>query len=269
MTAHEWAARLAGGGRIAEPVAIVVAHADDETLFAGPLLGRADDALLVHVTDSAPRDMTDARRLGFATRADYAAARAAEVDAALVALGARPRRNAHGVPDQDAVLRIAAIADRLVDELAGVAMVATHAYEGGHPDHDAVACAVRLAVGRLDPTPALVEFPSYHLRGDARIWAEFWPDAAHPEHIRPLDAADAARIEAALAAHASQAGVFEGWRPSVERWRAAPDHDFTAPPPPVACLYDRFGWAITSDRWRRHAAAAIATVSGTRDRGGR
>ncbi len=269
MTADEWAARLAGGGRIAEPVAIVVAHADDETLFAGPLLGRADDALLIHVTDSAPRDMTDARRLGFATRADYAAARAMEVDAALVALAARPRRIGHGIADQDAVLCIAAIADRLVGELAGVAMVATHAYEGGHPDHDAVACAVRLAVDRLDPPPALVEFPSYHLRGDARIWAEFWPDAAHPEHGRALTPVEATRIEAALAAHASQAGVFEDWRPRVERWRAAPDHDFTVPPPPGACLYDRFGWAITGDGWRQHAAAAIASVRGTRGRGGR
>ena len=83
MTAERWAARLAAGERIAAPIAIVVAHADDETLFAGPLLSRADDALLIHVTDSAPRDMTDARRLGFATRAGYVAARAMEVDAAL------------------------------------------------------------------------------------------------------------------------------------------------------------------------------------------
>lgn len=262
MTAERWAARLAAGERIAAPIAIVVAHADDETLFAGPLLSRADDALLIHVTDSAPCDMTDARRLGFATREDYAAARAGEVDAALAALGARPRRSAHGVPDQDAALRIAAIADRLMVELAGVGMVATHAYEGGHPDHDAVACAVRLAVDRLDPAPALVEFPSYHLRDGERIWAEFWPDADHPEHVRPLDDADAARIGAALAAHASQAGVFEDWRPTMERWRTAPDHDFTRPPPPGDCLYDRFGWAITGDRWRELARTAIASFQG-------
>jgi len=207
--------------------------------------------------------MTDARRLGFATREDYAAARAGEVDAALAALGARPRRSAHGVPDQDAALRIAAIADRLMVELAGVGMVATHAYEGGHPDHDAVACAVRLAVDRLDPAPALVEFPSYHLRGGARIWAEFWPDPAHPERVRELTAADTARIDAALAAHASQAGVFEDWRPRVERWRAAPRHDFTAPPPPGACLYDRFGWTITSDRWRRAVIEAVGHSAGS------
>jgi LmbE family N-acetylglucosaminyl deacetylase len=270
MTADGWAARLAGGERIVEPIAIIVAHADDETLFAGALLGRADDALLIHVTDSAPHDMTDAYRLGFATRAAYAAARAGEVDAALAALDAWPRRIEHGVPDQDAAWRIAAIADRLVGELAGVAMVATHAYEGGHPDHDAVACAVRLAVDRLDPAPALVEFPSYHLRGDARIWAEFWPAPAHPEHGRTLTPTDAARIDAALVAHASQAGVFEDWRPSVERWRAAPVHDFTTPPPPGACLYDRFGWAITSAHWRQAAAEAIAysAGSGTSRQGG-
>jgi LmbE family N-acetylglucosaminyl deacetylase len=266
MTADQWAARLATGDRIAASIAIVVAHADDETLFAGPLLARADDALLIHVTDGAPHDMTDAHRLGFATRDAYAATRAAEVDAALAALDARPRRSAHGVADQEAALHIAAIADRLAVELARVELVAMHAYEGGHPDHDAVACAVRLAVERLAHAPALVEFPSYHLRDGERIWAEFWPDPTHPEHVRTLDAADRARIDAALAAHASQAGVFGEWRPAVERWRAAPDHDFTAPPPPGACLYDRFGWAITGARWRDHARTAIG---GTRARTGR
>ena len=54
---------------------IVVAHPDDETIGLGAQLGRFEDALLVHVTDGAPRDGDDARNYGFASVADYAAAR--------------------------------------------------------------------------------------------------------------------------------------------------------------------------------------------------
>lgn len=252
--AEEWAARFASGERIGARVAVVVAHADDETLFAGPLLGRLDDGLLVHVTDGAPRDMDDAHRLGFRTREDYAAARARELDDAVVALGAGPERQGYGVPDQEAVLRLAEITDRLARDLEGAAVVATHAYEGGHPDHDAVALAVALAVRRMAQPPARVEFASYHLVNDERVWARFWPDPAHPEHVRAFSDQDAARVDAALAAHATQAAVINGWRPRIERWRAAPDYNFAAPPPPGACLYDRFGWAMTSARWRALAA---------------
>ena len=254
-----WAARLAGGKPIAEPVAIVVAHADDETLFAGALLRRLRDARLIHVTDGAPRDMRDAERLGFATREEYAAVRARELDAAVAALGGDPARRGYGVPDQEAIDAVERIAARLAEDLRGAAVVATHAYEGGHPDHDAVALATAMACDRLgDAAPARVEFASYHLVEGERVWATFHPDPCCPEHVRTLDGEDAARIERALAAHASQAAVFDAWRPDVERWRAAPHYDFTAAPPPGACLYDLFGWTLTSDRWRARAGGVLA-----------
>lgn len=260
--ADEWAARLASGERVGEPVAVVVAHADDETLFAGPLLGRLDRGTLIHVTDGAPRDMGDAARLGFATREDYAAARARELDRAIAALGARPARIAYGVADQEAIEALPLIIDRLARDLDGMTVVVTHAYEGGHPDHDAVACAVAHAVERIGLTggdaPAIVEFASYHLHGSERVWARFWPDTEHPEFARAFSDEDSARVEAALAAHATQVAVFDDWRPFVEWWRAAPAHDFAAPPPPGACLYDRFGWVMTSTRWRELAAEALA-----------
>ena len=259
MEDDRWAARLAGGGPIAEPVAIVVAHADDETLFAGALLPRLANGRLIHVTDGSPRDMRDAERLGFATRGDYAAARARELDAAVAALGGDPVRHAYGVADQEAIGAFEQVAKRLVEDLRGMAVVATHAYEGGHPDHDAVALAVAIACGRLaDAAPARVEFASYHLSQGERVWARFWPDADYPEHVRALDADDRKRIEAALAAHASQAAVFDDWRPEVERWRAAPRYDFLAPPPPGECLYDLFGWTLDSRGWRARAAEAVA-----------
>jgi len=62
---------------------IVVAHPDDETMGMGAQLCRLDDALLVHATDGAPRDECGARAAGFASATEYAAARKAEVRAAL------------------------------------------------------------------------------------------------------------------------------------------------------------------------------------------
>ena len=81
MSAPDLAARLARGERVAEPVALVVAHPDDETIGLGSRLHLFDRLLLVHLTDGAPADMGDARRAGFATREAYAAARAARSSA--------------------------------------------------------------------------------------------------------------------------------------------------------------------------------------------
>jgi N-acetylglucosamine malate deacetylase 2 len=70
--------------RAVEPsVMIVVAHPDDETIGMGAQLCRFKNALLVQLTDGAPRDGRDATAHGFTTIAEYACARRAELDAAL------------------------------------------------------------------------------------------------------------------------------------------------------------------------------------------
>ena len=251
VTASEdWARRLALGDRIDERVVVVVAHPDDETLWAGALLGRLDDGLLIHITDGAPADGTDARRLGFASRDAYAAARANELDTALATLGYHGARKKYGVRDQEAVGALDGLIERLSIDLAGAPVVVTHPYEGGHPDHDAAALAVRRAADRVGAV--VVEFACYHQRDGDRVFGAFWPGTS--EATRTLLPAEAARIDAALRAHASQLHVFGEWRPDHERWRAAPEYDFAAPPPPNEALYDDYGWAMTTRRWREIAA---------------
>lgn len=245
-----WARRFAAGNPIGERVAVVVAHPDDETLWAGALLGRLDDGLLIHLTDGAPADGADAHQLGFASRDAYAAARAAELDTALAALGYCGAREGYGVRDQEAVIVLDALIERLTADLVGAAVVVTHPYEGGHPDHDAAALAVRRAADRVGA--AVVEFACYHKHKSDRVFGAFWPGSA--ALTRALLPAESARVDAALRAHASQAHVFGDWRPSHERWRAAPAYDFAAPPPPGAALYDDYGWTMTAGRWRDLAA---------------
>lgn len=245
-----WACRLAAGDPISERVAVVVAHPDDETLWTGALLGRLDDGLLIHITDGAPTDGADARRLGFASREAYASVRAAELNTALAALGYRGARTAYGVRDQEAVFALNALVERLSVDLIGAQVIITHPYEGGHPDHDAAALAVRQAAARVGA--AVVEFACYHKRDGNRAFGAFWPGT--PEVARTLMPAESARIDEALRAHESQSHVFGNWRPSCERWRGAPNYNFAAPPPPDEALYDDYGWTMTTRRWREIAA---------------
>lgn len=131
---------------IRERVAIVVAHPDDETLGLGALLPRLADVTLVHVTDGAPRGGEDARRHGFPSPEDYAAARHRELAAATGLAGVPAGRlTCLGVPDQGAASCLAETARRLVPLIRDVGIVLTHALEGGHPDHDATAFAVHAA----------------------------------------------------------------------------------------------------------------------------
>lgn len=253
-------AKLASGEPIDEPVAVVVAHADDETLWTGAALSRLRNCRLIHLTDSAPRDMADAGRLGIGSREEYAALRARELDRALVELDAAPERFGYGVPDKEAVEHLPELIERLGTDCAGVAAIITHPYEGGHPDHDAAALAVRVAAERIGQ-PALAEFACYRLVGGERVWAEFAPDPSAPEHRRTLSPFERGRIDRALAAHASQATVFGPWRPELERWRDAPAYDFTRPPPGDAVLYDGFGWQLTSERWRERARATLGVAA--------
>lgn len=244
-------ARLAAGLRVAEPVAVVVAHPDDESLWAGAALRLLDNATLIHLTDGAPTDMTDATRLGFARRADYAAARAAELDAALDALAVAPRRIGYDIADQAAVEDLPGLVQRLGADLDGMAAVLTHPYEGGHPDHDAAAFAVA-AIGVAEH----LEFSCYPTIEGRRAFGRFWPDPAAPEHVCAFDAATRDAVDAAIAAHASQADVIGAWRPDCARYRRAPTYDFAAPPPPGVALYDSFGWTITSREFCARAWAA-------------
>ena len=318
-----WLEALRAGAPITAPAVAVVAHPDDEVVGFGLRLAALQNLTLAHATDGAPEDMGDARRAGFATREAYAHARAGELDACLAALGAAPRRLALGVQDQTAVFHLAEMVAALQEPLAGAALVLTHAYEGGHPDHDACAFAVQLACERLaaegrpapvrlafaeyhtdaagrlafgrsadfkyvhfggglppllfdlaqdpeelnnvanDPAylPVRLEFAEYHKDAAGRLAFCFWPDPASPAVSPEAGPELVARKAAAMACHRSQGRITTWFDPAAEVYRAAPVYDFTGPPPSGAAIYDDWGWAITSARWRTVAAAALRTAS--------
>ena len=259
-----WLEALRLGEPIAAPAAAVVAHPDDEVLGFGLRLPAFRDLVLAHVTDGAPADMGDAVRAGFAARAAYAQARARELDAGLEALGAAPRRVGLGVQDQAAVFHLVEITAALRAPLASAELVLTHAYEGGHPDHDACAFAVQLACEALAaegrPAPVRLEFAEHHKDPAAGLAFGFWPDRGSPSVAPEARHEEVARKQAALACHVSQGRITARFDPARESYRAAPNYDFTRPPPPGATIYDDWGWPITSARWLVAARPALAAL---------
>jgi LmbE family N-acetylglucosaminyl deacetylase len=262
--AAAWLEALRRGAPVGARTAAVVAHPHDETVGLGLRLACFLDLTLVHVTDGAPEDMTDAYRAGFDTREAYARARAAELDACLAALGAEPRRVMLGLRDQTAVFRLAWLARTLRDQLDGAELVLTHAYEGGHPDHDACAFAVQLACEALTtearPAPTRLEFAEYHKDPGGQAAFGFWPDPGAPAVAAEARADEVARKARALACHRSQERITAWFDPAVERYRQAPRYDFTRLPPPGAAIYDDRGWPITSRIWCLAARAALAEL---------
>ncbi len=244
-------------------IVVVLAHPDDEVLGCGILLSRHRDALVIHVTDGAPRRRADAARLGFASPDAYAAARRSELEAAMALAGIGPDQLLGlGIFDQAASQDLVAITYRLVPLLRGASVVLTHAYEGGHPDHDATAFAVH-AAGRLlgDEAPQVVEMPFYRASPDDWLRQDFAPARGVGQEITLVLSEEERRLKRRMyEAHASQAEVLSGFPIGVELFRRARPYDFGALPNDGLVLYERYGWGLTGEGWLDQVVAAQAEL---------
>jgi N-acetylglucosamine malate deacetylase 2 len=235
-------------------VLIVAAHPDDEVIGAGaqfPAIGAR--LTVVHVTDGAPPSSEDALRAGFSTRDDYAAARYDESLTAAAHGGiAHSQFRRLGFRDQSAVFEL----ENVVRELTAAfdefhpRIVLTHPYEGGHPDHDATAFAVRAAAKLGAEAPQIFEFTSYHASaGGAMVTGEFLPADAD-EIVCSLSVEQRGLKKRMFDSFRTQQHVLRCFGLEEERFRVAPEYDFSKAPHEGRLYYENFEWGVNGARFR-------------------
>ncbi len=240
------------------PILLVVAHPDDETIGAGIQLMRWDPSrvTIVHVTNGSPRDLHDASDHGFKTREDYLHERRRELYAALDIAGIRPDQCIEfKYVDKEAWLNIPEIAGRLMalmEELRP-GIVYTHPYEGGHPDHDSVA----FAVAQASQVPVM-EFTSYH-EGPAGLITGQFLGGGETETLEFTEE-EKARKRTMLRCFRSQQNVLADFAIDAEKFRPAPKYDFFKPPHSGVLHYEKLGWNISGEEWRKKGAEALQVL---------
>jgi LmbE family N-acetylglucosaminyl deacetylase len=236
------------GSQTAMPKALLVfAHPDDEVIAIGGRMGRFANSHFVHVTDGAPRNEQDSRAHGFERLDDYRRSRADEFEAALEYAGiGNASRECLEIPDQEASLHLAELTGRIGDliEQHRPEVIFTHPYEGGHPDHDACAFAVRHAAGDT----VIIESPFYNAR--TRGTGGFLNGPRQTEVVvYELTPEELARKHGLLACFKTQRETLRGFTAIDERYRVAPEYDFSTPPHEPPVLYDGYPWGMTSTRF--------------------
>ena len=257
-------------------VMLLAAHPDDEVIGAGGQYAAMRRLELVHLTDGASSHKTAWKR-GWASRGRYAAGRLQESMKAASLGGVDTSATVLGMRDGSASLGLVATVEKLVRLLDNSRpdLILTHAYEGGHPDHDAAAFVAKAACALVPGIP-LWEMTGYHAAaaasgapnvtgsvGNVPIeTGRFLAPAAAacpPEVVIALDAQAYPLKRRVRDCFTSPRHVLAMIAPDLaaERFRPAPDYDFRVPPHAGPLLYESQDWVQCSGaQWRALAEEA-------------
>lgn len=223
---------------------VLVAHPDDEALGCGVFLQRNPNSTVVVVTEGAPQDSFFWSKYG--SREFYARVRRLEAEKSLKLSGVT---DCHffGVRDQQLFRNLQQVLTHLRELIRErkIEAILTHAYEGGHPDHDSCAF-LATALGEELRLPVF-EFPLYRRSNTDLVLQSFLPAETSPD-IRDINATavELERKRQMLAAHESQAESLQPFDIGVESYRPMPIYDFSLPPHLGKTNYEQWGWSMTA-----------------------
>lgn len=218
----------------------MVAHPDDESVGAGVLLQRMREPIVLFCTDGGPRDAYFWKAHG--SRENYVRVRRHEAESAVQIAGIQ-RVIFLGFCDQELYRNLHPAIEELehiVRELRPNAIL-THAYEGGHPDHDCCSF-LSFLLGRRHHLPVW-EMPLYHRDQTGPRAQEFVCSNGRSVSVRIKD--PEIRIKRQMvAAHASQS--LASFDLTVERFRPQAAYQFRQPPQAKIINYEAWQWSMNA-----------------------
>jgi N-acetylglucosamine malate deacetylase 2 len=242
-------------------VLLIVAHPDDEVLFASSQLPICRKLWLVHASDGATRAV--ARQLGFRSAAEYGQARRREVEAALRTGRIKAEHIYLGFRDGHCCLSLVGMTwsiVKLINELSPDLILA-HAYEGGHLDHDSVAFAVRAARELCSSAIPIWEVGSYNGQGQDYSTHRFATETGDQVTVS-LQPEQLELKRRMIALFRSQQQSIAHFSLSVESFRRAPAYDFKRAPTDRLSGYEANALGAMNPLWCALARLAADELHG-------
>jgi LmbE family N-acetylglucosaminyl deacetylase len=226
-------------------VLVLSAHPDDETLACSGLLQRSSESLVLFAVDGAPRHYGFERKFG--SLQAYSEERLREASRALACVAgcsfARLLRNdGTPFPDQHLFLELRDAFEslhRATREFSPNLLV-SHAFEGGHVDHDACHILARYTAHALS-LPHL-EFPLYWRDPQGRDVFQSFRNARNDEIVLQLTPQELVVKHRMLSEYGSQRNLTSAFHSTTERFRPMTEND---------CEHPSWGGYPFENRWRR------------------